>query len=147
MIRTLVFLVVGTFCLADANAQSTPPNQRMGPTFTVELVSKKREYETGEQWVGELKATATAPTDEPLTIRAWSRFFANYEVIPDAHGPIAEANLSDVPSTGGQVWRDGVPVVLWNAPDPDVFGKTARTKVPAGSNVSVTFTHHFGCAG
>jgi hypothetical protein len=118
----------------------------MGPTFTVELVSDKREYKTGEQWVVELKATATAPAGGPLTIRAWSRFFANYDVIPDAHGPIGEANLSDVLSTGGQVWRDGVPVVVWNAPDRAVFGNAAQTKVPAGSNVSVTFNHNFGSA-
>lgn len=147
MIRILVFLIVGTLCLTDANAQSRPKNLRIGPTFTVEMISKNREFKTGEQWVGEFKATATAPATEPLTIRAWSRFFANYDVIDEVYGPIGEATLSDALSTGGQVWRNGEPVVLWNAPVPTIFGKAAQTKVAAGSNVSATFTHHFGSAG
>lgn len=96
MLRTLVFLVVGTFCLSDVSAQSSSRNQRTGPSFAVELISKKREYNVGEQWVGELKATATAQANGPMTIRAWSRFFADYDVVPEAHGPIGDANLSDV---------------------------------------------------
>lgn len=144
--RVLLVLVAGTFCFDEPGAQIRPRARSISPTFDVELISKQREYQTGEQWVIEVKATATAPVIEPLTIRAWSHFFGEYDVIPDKHVPIGDANLSDVLATGGQIWRDGVPVVLWNVPDPKVFGKSSETKVPAGTSVSVNFNHLFGGA-
>jgi hypothetical protein len=47
--------------------------------------------------------------DDPLTIRAWTRFFAGYEAISEDHGPVSDSNFSDVFATGGQIWRGGVP--------------------------------------
>jgi hypothetical protein len=73
-------------------------------------VTEKRQFRVGETWDYTFTATVAAPQDEPLTIRAWTQFFADYEVIPDFHGPPAEASLSDVLATGGQIWREGAPI-------------------------------------
>jgi hypothetical protein len=81
-----------------------------------------------------------------LTIRAWDQFFADYAVVPEIHGQVADTKLSDVLSTGGQIWRDGKPVVLWNAPDASVFGKTRQKVLAAGESATTTFRHNFGSA-
>jgi len=113
-------------------------------SLSVSAITKKCEYNVGEEWVYTFKATATAPQDMPLKIRAWSQFYAAYDVIPEYHGPLADSTLSDVLATGGQIWRDGLPVVLWNAPDPKVFTKTRQTTIAAGKTASATFKHNFG---
>ena len=132
--------------LCDAHAQGDVRTKRKSASLTVSPVTEKREYKVGEQWLYTFKATVAAPKDHPLTIRAWTRFFADYEVIPDLHGPLVDCRLSDVLATGGQIWRDGVPVVLWNAPNPEVFRKTSRTVVASGTTAAATFKHNFGAA-
>ena len=146
MLRCVVCSLVSLTLLPFvANGQVNSERKRAAPSLTVELISPKREYKVGEQWVGELKATANSGA-EPLTIRAWSRFFGEYQVIPEIHGPIEEANLSDVLSAGENIWRDGEPVVLRNSPVQKIFNKASRTKVQAGTDVNITFNHHFGSA-
>lgn len=146
MLRTYMLAVAAVLCF-DGPCNLVPASERrLAPQFTVEVITKKREFRTGEPWVIELKAVASAPSDHPLQIRAWSRFFAEYDVVPECHGPIDESNLSDVLSTGGQVWRDGAPVVLWNAPNAEVFGKAKQTTLAPNSDISATLCHDFGVA-
>ena len=140
-IRALV-LVVCVVAVREANACKP----RQAASLTVSAVTKQREYNVGEQWVYTFKATVTAPQDKPLKIRAWTNFFAAYDVVPDFHGPLADSKLSDVLTTGGQIWRDGIPVVQWNTPDRKVFTEATQTTIPAGKTVSATFKHNFGGA-
>ena len=144
MMRALVVVVATTFSLAVLCSGGPAKNRQLAPRLTVELITRKREFKTGEPWFMELKATVSAEADTPLTIRAWTHFFADYAVIPEFHGPFDEATLSDVLSTGGQIWRDGEAVVMWNAPDPKIFRRAAETRVAAGGEVSANFYHSFG---
>jgi hypothetical protein len=144
MCRTLVFALVLVSLACGVIAQGDERSQRTSASLTVMPVTEKRQYKVGEQWDYTFTATVAAPKDEPLTIRAWTRFFAEYEVVPEVHGPLADSRLSDVLATGGQIWRDGVPVVLWNAPAPKVFSQCSRTVVAAGKSTTTTFRHNFG---
>lgn len=141
-IRTLALIM----CLPWVQAVHGQETPRQAASLAVSAITTKREYNVGEQWVYEFKATVAAPQDGPLTVRAWTRFFAAYDVFPEYHGPLDDSKLSDVLATGGQIWRDGIPVVLWNAPDPKVFNTTAQTNVAAGKTASATFKHNFGAA-
>jgi hypothetical protein len=144
MMRIIVFIVATMSSLAALGSDRPAKIQQRSPRLTVELITKKREFKPGEHWFVELKATAFAADDTPLKIRAWTRFFADYVVIPELHGSFDEATLSDVLSTGGQIWRGGEGVIQWNLPDPQIFKRAAETKVAAGGNVSANFYHSFG---
>lgn len=152
MVRTtLVSLLTCTLCSIDAGAQSSGSGQRKAASLRaaslkVTLVTQKREYNVGDLWICKFKATVTAASNQPLTIRAWSQFFADYHVIPEFHGPLENSKLSDVLATGGQIWRDGAPVVLWNAPQAAVFSRASLMVVPSGASETTTFHHSFGGA-
>jgi len=147
MIRTLVYtLIASLFGLCDTHAQSEVRAERQSAALSISSLTRKQTYEVGEPWAYTFKATVTAPMDKSLTIRAWKCFFADYDVVPHIHGPLDNSTLSDVLATGGQVWREGVPVVLWNAPDPRVFSQTAKTVLEAGKTATTTFKHGFGSA-
>ena len=135
-------LAVALFVVAVDGTEAQ--NKFHTASLTVSAITRKREYIVGEEWVYTFKATATASQDKPLKVRAWSRFFAAYDVIPEYHGPLTDSTLSDVLATGVHIWRDGLPVVLWNAPDSSVFTKTPQMTIAAGQTASATFKHNFG---
>lgn len=144
MFRASVFALALVHIAYGMIAQGDERSQRTSASLIVLPVTEKRQFKIGEQWDYTFTSTVAARKDEPLTIRAWTRFFAAYDVVPGVHGPLADSKLSDVLATGGQIWRDGVPVVLWNAPDPEVFSQCSRTVVAAGKSTTTTFRHNFG---
>jgi hypothetical protein len=147
MTRTLLLaLVASVLGLCDVSAQTKVHTERESASLSISSLTKKHAYKVGEQWAYTFKATVTAPKNDPLTIRAWTRFYAAYDVVPEVHGQLDDSKLSDVLATGGQVWRDGVPVVLWNVPDPKVFSRTTKTVVEPGKTAITTFKHNFGSA-
>lgn len=144
MFRAPVFALVLLQIASGTIAEGDERSERTSASLIVKPVTEKRQYKTGEVWDYTFTATVTADKHTPLTIRAWTRFFADYEVVPGAHGPLGDCTLSDVLATGGQIWRNGDPVVLWNAPDPKVFSQCSRTVVAAGKSTTTTFRHSFG---
>jgi len=109
MVRVLMLaLIVCALDVCDVHAEAEARTQRQAASLTVSAITKKREYKVGEPWFDTFHTTAAAPKDY-LTIRAWTRFFADYEAIPEDHGPLSDFKFSDVLATGGQIWRGGVP--------------------------------------
>lgn len=111
MHRILAHAIIFTICAANYAGVLLAADRSSAPRLAIEVVTKKREFKTVESQVIEFRAIVSASSDSPLKIRAWNRFFADYEVIQDFHGSIDVSQLRQALRKEGRPVHDDNAIV------------------------------------